>query len=169
MLDGLQRNVNYLLQDRERLVLHLRNIAEAIRVEGSEGLRGIFGSDQRAEPEQFFELIALAEAPLFRSAFHRDLPSDAAFSYDPPQGGPSETEHDDPLLGGSPEFQREDPPSSEDPPPLLEAQPGVPFLPFPEIDVSGDVFGLAAAGTVEQEQSAKVVASGDEPLLSFTP
>lgn len=92
VLDGLQRNISCLLQDRERLVLHLRNVAEAIRVEGPGGLRGIFGSDQRAE--QFFELAALAETPLYRPAFHRDLPSDAAFSYDPPQAGPSGTQRD---------------------------------------------------------------------------
>lgn len=163
VLDGLQRNINYLLQDRERLVLDLRNVAEAIRIEGQEGLRGLFGGDQRVE--QFFELATLAEAPLHRSPFHRDFPADEGFSYDPPQAGPSGTEHEDPLPGGPSEVQR------EEPPPPSEAHHGVPPLPFPEIDASGNIFGpAAAAGTmVEQEPSGKVAVSGDEPLLSFTP
>lgn len=142
MLDGLQRSINHLLQDRERLVLDLRTVAEAIRIEGPEGLQGIFGGDKRVE--QFFELAALAEAPLYRSQFHRDFPADDGFSYDPTTSGP---------VGYSARRS------------ATSRTIGVPPLHFPEIDVSGDVSGLtAAAGPIEQESSAKVVISGAEPV-----
>lgn len=99
LLDHTQRGVNLLLADRERLLLNLRNVSEAIRIEGQEGLRGVFGDDQRIE--EFFEFSTQAEAPLYRSAFHREYPALAAYSYDQPEAGPSGTQHDAESSNGS--------------------------------------------------------------------
>lgn len=89
LLDNVQRSVNLLLQDRDRILQNLRSVTNAIKVEGQEELRGIFGNDHRVT--EYFKFLDQADAVTYRSSFHRELPSN--YSYDRPEAGPSGTQH----------------------------------------------------------------------------
>lgn len=92
-LDSVQRSVNMLLSDRDRLLDQLRHTMDAVSVDAPGALIRLFGDE--VDVLEFLEFQETVTSLMPADQFHVDLPP-ADHSFDSPEAvaGPSGTYHD---------------------------------------------------------------------------